>query len=127
MTVCDFRGINRSSEIKKSARWLLLELIRIRRLTLIDCRALYEALEDFIQCSDPEDINVRTETERFHCFTYEELIQRDKVSPDISGSRTKVLKIPKTYRTLISLWRRSLRTLRLHLISSAAFIRNWRE
>jgi type I restriction enzyme M protein len=43
----------------------------------------FEDLEDFIKCYNPENINVRTETERFRCFTYDELIQRDKVNLDI--------------------------------------------
>lgn len=42
-----------------------------------------EDLEDFIKCYSPDNINARIETERFHCFTYEELIRRDKVNLDI--------------------------------------------
>ncbi len=43
----------------------------------------FEDLEDFIKCYNADDINARTETERFHCFSYDELIQRDKVNLDI--------------------------------------------
>jgi type I restriction enzyme M protein len=43
----------------------------------------FEDLEDFIKCYNPENINARTETERFRCFTYDELIQRDKVNLDL--------------------------------------------
>ncbi|GLI52947.1 hypothetical protein TISLANDTSLP1_06400 [Thermodesulfovibrio yellowstonii] len=43
----------------------------------------YEHLEDFIRCYNPENRRNREETERFKTFTYEELIQRDKVSLDI--------------------------------------------
>jgi type I restriction enzyme M protein len=43
----------------------------------------FEDLEDFIKCYNPENINARTETERFRCFTYKDLIQRDKVNLDI--------------------------------------------
>lgn len=43
----------------------------------------YEHLEDFIRCYNPEKRRNREETERFRAFTYEELIQRDKVSLDI--------------------------------------------
>lgn len=43
----------------------------------------FEDLEDFIKSYNPENINVRTENERFCCFTYNELIQRDKVNLDI--------------------------------------------
>jgi type I restriction enzyme M protein len=40
--------------------------------------------EDFIACYHPENrFGGRTETERFKCFDYDELIQRDKVNLDI--------------------------------------------
>lgn len=42
-----------------------------------------DALQDFITCYNPDNRHARTETEHFHCFTYEELLQRDKVSLDI--------------------------------------------
>lgn len=37
----------------------------------------------FIKCYNPKDRHDRKETERFKYFTYEEIIQRDKVSLDI--------------------------------------------
>jgi type I restriction enzyme M protein len=40
-------------------------------------------LQDFIECYNPTNRNERTETERFKCFNYDELIQRDKTSLDI--------------------------------------------
>ena len=43
----------------------------------------YEDLKDFIQCYNPKNRHKRQETERFNCFTYDELIQRDKMSLDI--------------------------------------------
>lgn len=43
----------------------------------------YDDLKDFIQCYNPENRRDRKETERFKAFTYDELIQRDKVSLDI--------------------------------------------
>ena len=43
----------------------------------------YEDLEDFIQCYNPGNRHQREETERFKRFTYDELMQRDKVSLDI--------------------------------------------
>lgn len=42
-----------------------------------------EDLHDFIRCYNPENRNSRTETERFKVFSYDELMQRDKVSLDI--------------------------------------------
>jgi len=43
----------------------------------------YEDLKDFIQCYNPKNRHQREETERFKRFTYDELMQRDKVSLDI--------------------------------------------
>jgi type I restriction enzyme M protein len=37
----------------------------------------YEDLLDFVKCYNPQNRRDRKETERFHVFTYEELIQRD--------------------------------------------------
>jgi type I restriction enzyme M protein len=43
----------------------------------------YEDLQDFIKCYNPENRHKREETDRFKSFTYEELLERDKVSLDI--------------------------------------------
>jgi type I restriction enzyme M protein len=43
----------------------------------------FEDLKDFIKCFNPENRMKRKETERFKTFTYDELMQRDKVSLDI--------------------------------------------
>jgi len=43
----------------------------------------YEDLKDFIQCYNPKNRHQREEAERFKRFTYDELMQRDKVSLDI--------------------------------------------
>ena len=40
-------------------------------------------LDDFVACYNLEDRLRREETERFHCFSYEELVQRDKANLDI--------------------------------------------
>jgi type I restriction enzyme M protein len=40
-------------------------------------------LNDFVKCYNPENRQDRTESERFKGFTYDELMQRDKVSLDI--------------------------------------------
>ena len=47
----------------------------------------YDDLADFVACFHPADRHDRTETERFHKFTYEELLARDKVSLDITWLR----------------------------------------
>jgi len=43
----------------------------------------YEDLQDFIRCFNPENRHNREETEVFKAFSYDELLQRDKVSLDI--------------------------------------------
>lgn len=43
----------------------------------------FDDLKDFIQCYNPENRNVREESERFKCFTYDDLMQRDKINLDI--------------------------------------------
>jgi len=43
----------------------------------------YEDLRDFVKCYNPENRFDRQETEKFRAFTYDELMQRDKVSLDI--------------------------------------------
>jgi len=51
----------------------------------------YNDLEDFVKCYNPSDITERTETERFKAYTYEELIQRDKVNLDITWIKDESL------------------------------------
>ena len=48
-------------------------------------------LEDFVACYNPPNRHQRRETERFRAFTYEELLQRDKVSLDIFWLRDESL------------------------------------
>ena len=43
----------------------------------------YDDLKDFINCYNPENRFDRKETDRFKAFTYDELMQRDKVNLDI--------------------------------------------
>ncbi|KCZ71060.1 type I restriction-modification system methyltransferase subunit [Candidatus Methanoperedens nitroreducens] len=43
----------------------------------------YDDLADFIKCYNPDNRFERKETDRFRSFTYNELMQRDKVSLDI--------------------------------------------
>jgi type I restriction enzyme M protein len=50
-----------------------------------------EHLEDFVACYRPDDRHQREETDRFHRFTYDELLQRDKVSLDLFWLRDESL------------------------------------
>jgi type I restriction enzyme M protein len=40
-------------------------------------------LDDFVRCYNPENRHRRNASERFRCFTYEDLIKRDKANLDI--------------------------------------------
>jgi type I restriction enzyme M protein len=51
----------------------------------------FEHLQDFIKCYNPGNRHNRKETERFKAFTYDELMQRDKVSLDIFWLRDESL------------------------------------
>ncbi|MCE9598373.1 MAG: type I restriction-modification system subunit M [Spirochaetia bacterium] len=51
--------------------------------TLKENTLKYSDLEDFIKCFNPDNRRKRKETDRFHAFAYEDIIQRDKTSLDI--------------------------------------------
>ncbi len=53
--------------------------------------ALVHDLDDFVSCYHPKNRHQRTESERFKCFTYEELIKRDKVNLDIFWLKDEAL------------------------------------
>lgn len=48
-------------------------------------------LDDFIACYRPGQRGKRVETERFHRFSYEELVARDKASLDVFWLRDESL------------------------------------
>jgi len=50
-----------------------------------------EDLDEFVACYNPKNRHERTESERFKCFTYEELLKRDKVNLDIFWLKDEAL------------------------------------
>lgn len=48
-------------------------------------------LDDFVSCYNPENRHQRQETERFHRFSYEDLLKRDKANLDIFWLRDESL------------------------------------
>ena len=54
-----------------------------RRFTLKANPLTRADLDDFVACYNPENRLRREETERFHRFTYDELVKRDKANLDI--------------------------------------------
>ncbi|TML69351.1 MAG: SAM-dependent DNA methyltransferase [Actinobacteria bacterium] len=51
----------------------------------------YEHLQDFVEAYSAEDRRARSESDRFKRFTYDELLQRDKVSLDLVWLRDESL------------------------------------
>jgi len=62
-----------------------------KKFTLKQNPLTYEDLKDFIKCYNPANPKDRVETERFKRFTYDEIMQRDKVSLDIFWLRDESL------------------------------------
>lgn len=55
----------------------------------------YEHLEDFIAAYQAAERSKRAESERFKPFSYDELLQRDKVSLDLVWLRDESLEDPE--------------------------------
>lgn len=51
----------------------------------------YEDLKDFIECYNPKNRQDREESERFKAYTYEELMERNKVNLDITWLKDESL------------------------------------
>lgn len=54
-----------------------------KHFTLKESTLKRSDLDEFVACYNPKNRHDRTESERFKCFTYEELLKRDKVNLDI--------------------------------------------
>lgn len=72
-----------ASEKPWTEKLWIYDLRTNKHFTLKEKPMRFEDLQDFIKCYNPENRYHREETERFKAFTYEELMQRDKVSLDI--------------------------------------------
>ncbi len=48
-------------------------------------------LDDFVSCYNPENRHERQESERFRCYSYDDLLKRDKLSLDLFWLRDKSL------------------------------------
>lgn len=72
-----------ASEKPWTEKLWLYDLRTNKHFTLKTNPLRYDDLQDFIKCYNPENRHERKETERFRAFTYNELMQRDKVSLDI--------------------------------------------
>ena len=71
------------SETPWTQKLWIYDLRTNRHFTLKTNPLQYEDLRDFVKCYNAENRYDRKETEQFRAFTYDELMQRDKVSLDI--------------------------------------------
>lgn len=79
-----------SEEPWTRALWVY-DLRTNQHFTLKENPLRYEHLADFVERFVADDRSKREETERFRCFTYDELVQRDKASLDVFWLRDESL------------------------------------
>jgi type I restriction enzyme M protein len=72
-----------ASEKPWTEKLWIYDLRTNKHFTLKENPLRSEDLEDFIRCYNPGNRHERKESDRFRAFTYDELMQRDKVSLDI--------------------------------------------
>jgi type I restriction enzyme M protein len=72
-----------ASEKPWTEKLWIYDLRTNKHFTLKTNQLKFEDLQDFIKCYHPENRHERQETDRFHAFTYDEIMQRDKLSMDI--------------------------------------------
>jgi type I restriction enzyme M protein len=72
-----------ASEKPWTEKLWIYDLRTNKHFTLKEKPMRFEDLQDFIKCYHAENRYERKEAERFRAFTYDELMQRDKVSLDI--------------------------------------------
>ena len=80
-----------ASETPWTEKLWIYDLRTNKRFTLKTKQMRYDALRDFVACYNPDNRHDRQETERFKSFSYDELMQRDKVSLDIFWLRDESL------------------------------------
>ena len=80
-----------ASEKPWTEKLWIYDLRTNKHFTLKTSPLRYEDLQDFISCYNPENRFDRKEIDRFKGFTYDELIQRDKVNLDITLLRDESL------------------------------------
>ena len=80
-----------ASETPWTDKLWIYDLRTNKRFTLKTKQMRYDALRGFIACYNPDNRHDRRETERFKSFSYDELMQRDKVSLDIFWLRDESL------------------------------------
>ncbi|MBI1808052.1 MAG: SAM-dependent DNA methyltransferase [Ignavibacteria bacterium] len=72
-----------ASEKSWTEKLWIYDLRTNKHFTLKTSTLKLDDLQDFITCYNPDNRHERKESKRFKCFTYDELVQRDKASLDI--------------------------------------------
>lgn len=72
-----------ASEKPRTEKLWIYDFRTNKHFTLKESPLRFEDLQDFIKCYNPKNRHKREETERFKVFSYDELMQRDKISFDI--------------------------------------------
>lgn len=80
-----------ASENPWTKKLWIYDLRTNKHFTLKTSPLRHDDLNDFVKCYNPKNRHKRKETDRFKSFTYDELIQRDKVSLDIFWLRDESL------------------------------------
>ena len=80
--VLSFDKREASQQVQTSKIWIY-DLRTNKHFTLKENTLKETDLDDFVECFNPENRHNRKESERFKCFTYEEIIKRDKTNLDI--------------------------------------------
>ncbi len=80
-----------ASETPSTRELWVYDLRTNQHFTLKQNPLRYEHLQDFVTAYAAEDRSARAESERFRRFTYDELLQRDKVSLDLVWLRDESL------------------------------------
>ncbi|HDK42834.1 MAG TPA: SAM-dependent DNA methyltransferase, partial [Candidatus Pacearchaeota archaeon] len=71
-----------SKQSQTSKIWIY-DLRTNKHFTLKENTLKEEDLDDFVKCYNPNNRHKRKESERFKCFSYEEILKRDKTNLDI--------------------------------------------
>ncbi len=77
------KQLNFLQHVKNLLKLWIYDLRTNQHFTLKTNTLKYEDMADFIKCYNPDNRFERKESERLRGFTYDELMQRDKVSLDI--------------------------------------------
>ena len=83
--------VNEAGEQSKEPLIINRDLRTNKHFTLKESTLKRADLEEFVACYNPKNRHKRTESERFKCFTYDELLKRDNVNLDLFSLKDEAL------------------------------------